>query len=82
MADSLHKEILQIDSRSTDQTESNPKGIDVNTRHITLLAIVALVVGVRSYGWYVLEIGAVFVALGIVAGLISAYLSDRESEPL
>lgn len=34
-------------------------------------AIVALVVGVRLYGWYVLEIGAVFVALGIVAGLVS-----------
>ena len=50
MAYSLHKEFLQIDSGITDQTASNPKGIDVNTRHTTLLAVLALVVGACTSG--------------------------------
>jgi hypothetical protein len=50
MADSLHKGILQIDSNHTDQSASNPRGIDVSTRHIILFAAFALVAGACTSG--------------------------------
>jgi uncharacterized ion transporter superfamily protein YfcC len=37
---------------------------------LTLLALVIMVVGISQYGWYLIEIGAVWLGLAIVAGLI------------
>ena len=43
-------------------------------------AILVLVLGVRSYGWYVVEIGAVFLALGVAAGIVSRMGGSRIAE--
>ncbi len=37
---------------------------------ILLLTIVALVVGVLEFGWYIAEISALFLAMGIVSGIV------------
>ena len=54
-------------------TESLPH---VTARHVIILALVlitlaVLVWGITRYGWYLVELGAVFTALAIVAGLVA-----------
>jgi len=49
---------------------------DMTGRHkavlsVTLLALVGLVVGIWFYDWYLVELGAMFLGLAILAGLIS-----------
>ena len=44
---------------------------------LLLVTIVALVVGVLSYGWYIAEISALFLAMGIVAGIIDRQSADN-----
>ena len=41
-----------------------------------LLTIVALVVGVLAWGWYIAEISALFLAMGILAGIIDRQSAD------
>ena len=53
----------------------------LTTRHILILVllfltIVALVVGVLAFGWYIAEISALFLAMGIVAGIIDRQGAD------
>ena len=43
---------------------------------LLLLTIVALVVGVLAFGWYIAEISALFLAMGIVAGIIDRQGAD------
>ncbi len=48
----------------------------VSTRHkavmaVTLFALGLLVFGIYQYGWYLVELGAMFLGLAIVAGVIS-----------
>ena len=43
---------------------------------VLLLTIVALVVGVLAFGWYIAEISALFLAMGIVAGIIDRQSAD------
>ena len=49
---------------------------DLTRRHAgvlaaTLLVLVCMVAGIYQYGWYLVELGAIFVALTIAAGIIS-----------
>lgn len=37
---------------------------------LTLVALIIMVVGISEYGWYLIEVGAVWLGLAIVAGLI------------
>jgi len=53
----------------------------LTVRHILilillLLTIVALVVGVLAWGWYIAEISALFLAMGILAGIIDRQTAD------
>lgn len=53
----------------------------LNVRHILilillLLTIVALVVGVLVWDWYIAEISALFLAMGILAGIIDRQTAD------
>lgn len=53
----------------------------LTVRHILilillLLTIVALVVGVLAWGWYIAEISALFLAMGILAGIIDRQSAD------
>ena len=41
-----------------------------------LVTIVALVVGVLKFGWYIAEISALFLAMGIVAGILDRQRAD------
>ena len=55
------------------QTQEYP---EMTVRHkavlfVTFLVLIALVVGIWQYGWYLVELGAIFLGLAIVAGLIS-----------
>ena len=43
---------------------------------ILLLTIVALVVGVLEFGWYIAEISALFLAMGIVSGIVDKQGAD------
>jgi len=43
---------------------------------LTLVALVVMVVGISQYGWYLIEIGAVWLGLAIVAGLIGGLHLD------
>ena len=43
---------------------------------VFFLTIVALVVGVLAFGWYIAEISALFFAMGIVAGIIDRQGAD------
>ena len=55
--------------------------LTLNTRHILILillfvTIVALVVGVLKFDWYIAEISALFLAMGILAGIIDRQGAD------
>lgn len=43
---------------------------------LLMLTIVALVVGVLAFGWYIEEISALFLAMGILAGIIDRQRAD------
>ncbi len=43
---------------------------------LTLVALVALVVGIAFFHWYLVELGAVFLALAILAGLLGGLGAD------
>lgn len=58
---------------------------DFSWRHkliliVLLLTIVALVVGVLVWGWYITEISALFLVMGIVAGIIDHQSADDISK--
>lgn len=44
---------------------------------LLLLTIVALVVGVLKFGWYIAEISALFLAMGIIAGILDRQSADN-----
>ena len=44
---------------------------------LLLVTLLALVIGVLSYGWYIREIAALFFALGLLSGLVCSYRPDR-----
>ena len=48
----------------------------LKTLSAVLLAIVALVVGVLKFHWYIAEISALFLAMGILAGIIDRQGAD------
>ena len=65
------------DDASADQRESKPLLADgpIQGRHMAVLALLAagiLVIlwGVHRFEWYVIEIGAIFVIVGIAAGIV------------
>lgn len=43
---------------------------------LLLLTVVALVVGVLAWGWYIAEISALFLAMGILAGILDHQRAD------
>ena len=43
---------------------------------LLLLTVVALVVGVLAWGWYIVEISALFLAMGILAGILDHQRAD------
>ena len=62
--------------RAAEQQQSTPA-----TRHILilvllLLTIVALVVGVLAWDWYIAEISALFLAMGIISGILDRQGAD------
>lgn len=42
-----------------------------------LVTLLALVIGVLSYAWYIREIAALFFALGLLSGLVCSYKPDK-----
>ena len=47
---------------------------------VLLLTVVLLVVGVTKLGWYMAEISALFLAMGIVCGVIAGYGANKIAE--
>ena len=63
------------------QRASSNEQSSLTLRHILILillliTIVALVVGVLAFGWYIAEISALFLAMGILAGIIDRQSAD------
>jgi uncharacterized ion transporter superfamily protein YfcC len=59
-------------------TELTPRRSFVLTA--TFLALAVLVIGIASFGWYLVELGAVFLLLAIVTGLIARMALDDIAE--
>ncbi|MDX1555263.1 MAG: TIGR00366 family protein, partial [Xanthomonadales bacterium] len=47
---------------------------------LTLLALILVVWGIGAHGWYLVELGAVFVALAIGVGLVAGLSVDRTAK--
>ena len=63
------------------ERQQNTTSETLTTRHILilillLLTIVALVVGVLAWNWYIAEISALFLAMGILAGILDRQSAD------
>ncbi len=46
--------------------------------NLLLFTIVFLIIGVMGYGWYIMEIAALFLAMGVAAGLAMGYGGNRQ----
>ena len=72
--------VHKLDDYWRERASSNEQSA-LTLRHILilillLLTIVALVVGVLAWGWYITEISALFLAMGIVSGIIDRQGAD------
>ena len=72
--------VHKLDDYWRERMESNEQS-KLSTRQILilvllLLTIVALVVGVLKFGWYIAEISALFLAMGILAGILDRQSAD------
>ena len=73
--------VHKLDDYWRERVESNQE-TTLTLRHglilvLLLLTIVALVVGVLAWGWYIEEISALFLAMGIVSGIIDRQGADN-----
>lgn len=73
--------VHKLDDYWRERVESNQVAT-LTLRHglilvLLLLTIVALVVGVLAWGWYIEEISALFLAMGIVSGIIDRQGADN-----
>ncbi len=67
------KKLVTNDDREAFETEEPPK-LDLSKKLVLLLflvAIVLLMVGANEWGWYIDEISALFIALGIFSALVT-----------
>ncbi len=72
--------VHKLDDYWRGRMESNEQST-LTTRHILILillflTIVALVVGVLAWDWYIAEISALFLAMGILAGILDRQSAD------
>ena len=72
--------VHRLDDYWRERASSNEQS-SLTLRHILILillliTIVALVVGVLAFGWYIAEISALFLAMGILAGIIDRQSAD------
>lgn len=63
------------------ERQQNTENSTLSTRQsliliLLLLTIVALVVGVLAWGWYIAEISALFLAMGILSGILDKQKAD------
>lgn len=70
------KENLALDNNELEGMESNHKGVLV----VILLFFALLAWGVLTQGWYILEIAALFLGMGIVAGIVGRLSADNIAE--
>lgn len=73
--------VHKLDDYWRERVESNQEAT-LTLRHglilvVLLLTIVALVVGVLAWGWYIEEISALFLAMGIISGIIDRQGADN-----
>lgn len=73
--------VHKLDDYWRERASSTEQSV-LTVRHVLilillLLTIVALVVGVLAWGWYIAEISALFLAMGILAGIIDRQSADN-----
>jgi uncharacterized ion transporter superfamily protein YfcC len=69
-------------SISIDEVDSNVKEIIFNSKHkfvlfLLFVSMIALIVGVNVFGWYINEISALFVLLGILSAFTFKFSSNQ-----
>lgn len=69
-------------SISKDEVDSNVKEIIFKSKHkfvlfLLLVSMIALIVGVNKFGWYINEISALFVLLGILSAFTFKFSSNK-----
>ena len=47
---------------------------------LLLFTVIVLIVGVTAFKWYIAEISALFLAMGIISGVIAGYSANRIAE--
>ena len=72
--------VYKLDNYWRERVESSGQST-LTLRHIIILlillfTIVALVVGVLEFGWYIAEISALFLAMGILSGIVDRQGAD------
>ena len=72
--------VHKLDDYWRERASSTEQSV-LTVRHVLILilllfTIVALVVGVLAWGWYIAEISALFLAMGILAGIIDRQSAD------
>ncbi len=78
-ADPSQSLVADIPAAQPPQTSEQPK---MDKRRLlvlltTLGALVLLIIGISRYGWYLVELGAMFLGLAILVGLISGLKLDQ-----
>lgn len=53
------------------------KSVHFFVLHLLAFTILYLIIGVMGYGWYVMEIATLFMAMGIAAGLSMSHTADK-----
>ncbi|MCE1189586.1 MAG: TIGR00366 family protein [Ignavibacteria bacterium] len=71
--DQKRKEQMQLDTRSGERLSKQHKFVLLSF----FIAMIVLIVGILEFKWYITELGALFLALGIVAGYLGK-LSTQE----
>ena len=71
-----------IDQDKKDQVYDYPEmtGSRIVVLLITLIVLVLLVLGIWLQGWYLIELGAIFLALAIVVGIVSGIGINKTAE--
>lgn len=74
-ADPPRSPVYELDRtrQTTQPAQGAPDGLEARHKAVLVtffVAIVGLVAGILQFGWYISEIGALFLALGIVSGMI------------
>ncbi len=76
-ASKIKQPIANVNEISDDKGEERLDGRSIIVLCLLLLTIIAMIVGVTVYEWYLPEISGLFMVLGISAGIVGGFSADK-----